>query len=267
MTSNSELSRIASLLSAIAKQLDTITRHIMPVAPNYRHPLKRYWQFDWEGIDAIVLQRDEEGVSVVKWGNYTWKRRSGSGKFGKAIWFSRPDGKDENGDTRYRRLVTFKDWSDPEPVDTRAASANGSHAAPESVRPAPSRPIVQANGHTNTVSAMATVANTAPVAWEQFARQTTDPTLFDKCFFNANPQWNNFGMVTRVRQFIGELTLLGGDTMYDALTVYADDYRQQRKMMSAESAHALALQTAWDALPTVVTPIDPPQPETAPASA
>ena len=84
-TQTADFSRMTSLLAAIAKQLDIITRHILPVAPNYRYPLKKYWQFNWDGIDAIVLKRDEEGPTLVKWGNYTWKRRSGGGKFGTAV--------------------------------------------------------------------------------------------------------------------------------------------------------------------------------------
>ena len=114
---------------------------------------------------------------------------------------------------------------------------------------------------------MATVANTSPVAWEKFARQTTDPTLFDKSFFNANPQWNQFSLVTRLRELIGDIALLGGNTMYEALLAYANEYRKQRVRMDGSAAHALALQVAWDSLPTDVSPSSPPQPEPAPASA
>jgi hypothetical protein len=260
-----DISRMTALLAAIAKQLDIITRHILPVAPNYRYPLKKYWQFNWDGIDASVLRRDEEGPTLVKWGNYTWKRRSGAGKFGKAVWFSRPDGKDENGDTRYRRLVTFKDWSDPEPMDERAANERAAQTDSQTQATQVTNavtvsrtPSVANNGNGNRANYSTTQTVSAPVSslsedWESYARQTDDPVLFDQCFFNANPQWNNFGMVTRVRDLIGDITQLGGNLMYDALAAYAAEFPSQRKQYDATTAHSLALQAAQAILPTPET--------------
>lgn len=267
-TQTVDLSRMTSLLAAIAKQLDIITRHILPVAPNYRYPLKNYWEFNWDGIDAIVLKRDDEGPTLVKWGNYTWKRRSGGGKFGTAVWFSRPDGKDENGDTCYRRLVTFKDWSDPEPMDGRAAT-NGQTAAGDSHQTSPTKseppPAVVMNGkngnhHANSASKVAPIASALPATpaaeWEKYARQTSDPVLFDKCFFNANPSWQQTAMVTRIRDHIGDIAVIGGDRMYDALSTYTTEYRKQRPMHDADTANSLALQEAWQVVATADTPLD-----------
>lgn len=261
-----DLSRMTSLLAAIAKQLDIITRHILPVAPNYRYPLKKYWQFNWDGIDAIVLKRDEEGPTLVKWGNYTWKRRSGGGKFGTAVWFSRPDGKDENGETRYRRLVTFKDWSDPEPIDARAANGqatSGSSHQTSSVKPKP--PSIakmngngkqRANGSSKTAPVAATLPATPAAEWEKYARQTNDPVLFDKCFFNANPAWQQMAMVTRIRDLVGDIAVVGGDRMYDALSVYTTEYRKQRPMHDADTANSLALQEARQVVATADAELD-----------
>jgi hypothetical protein len=38
-------------------------------------------------------------------------RRSPANKFGEAIWFSRCTGKDENGENKYEKLITFKPTS------------------------------------------------------------------------------------------------------------------------------------------------------------
>jgi hypothetical protein len=84
-------------------------------SPDFRYALAEYAGFDWGKLGAVVKAQDRQGVTVVEWGGRIWQRRSGAGKFGKAVWFSRATGQDENG-TLYARLVTFKDYTEPEEV-------------------------------------------------------------------------------------------------------------------------------------------------------
>jgi hypothetical protein len=100
----------------------------MNLAPDWSYPLGAFEDFDWASIGADIVSIDAHGPAVVEWGGHQWTRRSGSGKFGKAIWFSRAAGKDEHGETRYMRLIRFRDQAEPEPLDqavARTVTANG----------------------------------------------------------------------------------------------------------------------------------------------
>ena len=126
------------LLLRIVVALEALAQASAPAEPNYRYPLAEYGRFDWSSINAQVIAHDRSGATAVQWSGHTWTRRSGDGKFGKAIWFSRPNGQDEEG-AIYLRLVTFKDLSAAEPL-----SASVTAAAP---RGAPKRPAqVTKNG-------------------------------------------------------------------------------------------------------------------------
>lgn len=92
------------------------------IAPNYRYDLNEYPSFDWSAINATVTKSDSSGAAVVRFANHLWTRRSATGKYGKAIWFSRPNGKDESGDTLYLRLVTFKPIDDAESIAFQVAT-------------------------------------------------------------------------------------------------------------------------------------------------
>jgi DdrB-like protein len=85
-------------------------------APNYQADLKDFAQFDWSSIGANVRGQDRDGVAIVEWRQNTYLRRSASNKFQPAIWFSRSIGKDELGNTKYERLITFKPKSEAEPL-------------------------------------------------------------------------------------------------------------------------------------------------------
>ena len=95
------------LLATLVKQLDTLIKYSAPTSPNYQFALADFKNFDWSSIGAEVLGKDKFGVNGVKWNDRIFIRRSGSGKFGKAIWFSRSIG-EKDGKTAYARLVTFK---------------------------------------------------------------------------------------------------------------------------------------------------------------
>jgi hypothetical protein len=83
-------------------------------APSYTYPLESFTSFDWSSIGATVVQSDQYGAAIVNWKGQQYVRRSPSNKFGEAIWFSRCVGKDDSGENRYERLVTFKPLSKTE---------------------------------------------------------------------------------------------------------------------------------------------------------
>jgi hypothetical protein len=78
--------------------------------PNWQRPLKQYKTFDWSKIGAVVTNQDQVGATHVIWCGHTYVRRSGENKkYGAAIWFSRGNGKGEDGEAAYVRLITFRD--------------------------------------------------------------------------------------------------------------------------------------------------------------
>lgn len=78
--------------------------------PNWVRSLKGYANGWTEAIGASVIARDEYGPTVVGWCGHAYTRRCGENKkYGVAIWFSRAAGKGSDGETRYLRLITFKE--------------------------------------------------------------------------------------------------------------------------------------------------------------
>ena len=84
--------------------------------PNYQVQLAEFGEFDWSSIGARVEQRDKDGVATVLWRDRRYVRRSVSNRFQPAIWFSRSMGKDDEGNSRYERLITFKELAGAEPL-------------------------------------------------------------------------------------------------------------------------------------------------------
>jgi DdrB-like protein len=77
--------------------------------PNWVKPLKAYPNFDWSVIGATVHTHDEYGAASVAWCGHLYIRRCGQNrKYGAAIWFSRGNGKDDDGEINYLRLITFR---------------------------------------------------------------------------------------------------------------------------------------------------------------
>lgn len=104
------------ILGQIAITLEAILQTMRPEAPNYKRTLDDFRGFDWASIGAGVVKSDDHGATAVEWGDNIWVRRSGQGKFGLAIWYSRSEGKDADGNNRYVRLITFKNPSEAEPL-------------------------------------------------------------------------------------------------------------------------------------------------------
>jgi hypothetical protein len=85
--------------------------------PEWQRPLKYYPKFDWAKIGATAIAHDEHGATAVAWCGHIYTRRSGtSQKYGAAIWFSRSNGKGEDGEADYIRIITFKDLAPAEPL-------------------------------------------------------------------------------------------------------------------------------------------------------
>lgn len=116
-----QMKRQVNLLAAAVELLTKIEQASQPTAPNYRRKLGEFARFDWASIGAVPVATDRQGVSEVEWNLHRFTRRAGAGKFGQAIWFSRPTGKDGD-ETLYARLITFKD-GDSEPIPAEVVSA------------------------------------------------------------------------------------------------------------------------------------------------
>lgn len=109
------------LIEVLMEQTTLLNRIVaaleMPqAAPNYQVDLSKFANFDWAGISATVEHRDRDGVATILWKGNRYTRRSATNKFKPAIWFSRSIGKDDEGNNRYERLITFKQLAEAEPL-------------------------------------------------------------------------------------------------------------------------------------------------------
>lgn len=122
--------RLTALVEIHQAQLDVFGRiesHLSRLAiaanpaPNFRKPLREFPDFDWSAIGAKVLGSDKDGASAVEWNGMVFTRRSPSNKFDVAIWFSRAVGKDEAGNNKYERLITFNKPSEADEIPKKVA--------------------------------------------------------------------------------------------------------------------------------------------------
>lgn len=99
------------------------------LAPNYQHPLEEFTTFDWSSIGATVERSDRYGAAIVNWRGLQFVRRSPSNKFGEIIFFSRCTGKDDDGNNKYERLISFRPVTsvsvEPVPDRVLAISSQG----------------------------------------------------------------------------------------------------------------------------------------------
>ncbi len=117
-------------LLALERLADAVER-LAPTAiaaPNYSRSLESFATFDWHSIKATVERSDQHGAAIVSWNGALFVRRSPANKFGEAIWFSRCTGKDENGENKYEKLITFKPTSKiaVEPLPEKVLQLTGS---------------------------------------------------------------------------------------------------------------------------------------------
>ncbi len=99
-------------------------------APNFQRSLETFAAFNWASIGATVERTDQYGAAIVSWRGLQFVRRSPSNKFQEIIFFSRCVGKDDDGNNKYERLISFKPVSkiDVEPVPLKVERIyNGSN--------------------------------------------------------------------------------------------------------------------------------------------
>jgi len=129
VTLGQRISEQNEILRMVAKSLQGVESHLRQIAvssnpaPNYQRPLTEYADFDWPSIGATLLNRDDDGATVVEWNGQVFTRRSPNNKFDAAVWFSRCVGKDADGNNRYARLISFKAASEAEPIAAKAKKA------------------------------------------------------------------------------------------------------------------------------------------------
>lgn len=114
---------LLAVLDDIAASLRTIAASAPQTTPDYQRRLEEFAGFDWQAIDATVLDTDNDGPAAVEWRGRRYTRRAPQNKFDAAIWFSRSTGRDEDGTVHYERLITFKVQAEPEPLPAKAKQA------------------------------------------------------------------------------------------------------------------------------------------------
>jgi hypothetical protein len=142
-----QLKAQTALLAQVKTALDALAAAQAPQSPNYRRSLADYPGFDWQALGVTVVQADTAGATEVEWNRRRFIRRSGAGKFGQAIWFSRATGSDDAGSAQYARLITFKDSeaealqvqvpAQPRPAPAQPAPAPARQQPPANAQPAP----------------------------------------------------------------------------------------------------------------------------------
>jgi hypothetical protein len=121
-----------TLIKTLCNRLDAIASQ---TPPDWKLPLA-YYKYNWSAkVGATVIDSDGHGPSQVSWAGHTYTRRSGAGKYGAAIWFSRSIGKDDNGETEYGRLITFKDQAPAEPLEHGVVDALSRSRPQQTVTP------------------------------------------------------------------------------------------------------------------------------------
>lgn len=193
-------------MKGIHTTLAAMGRAMKSEAPNYQRPIAAYKIFDWASIGAVVIESDGDGPTRVEYLGHHFTRRSGGGKFGQAIWFSRPMGKNEDGSNKYARLITFKDYSEAEELDGRIDMDD---EPKNSEPPATNGRSTQSQSRINRPSAPATPAIPPPAApktpipqkdWELDALTSTDPLIFDTAVFHVITWFKNAVQVTTARE-------------------------------------------------------------------
>ena len=128
------LTRIAIALEAQAEpDDDTLTV-----------PLSEFAGFPWSTIGATIVQRDADGVSVIRTANGKMAKRRSNDKFGTEVWFSYSDGKDTKGENRYHKVVEFRNVAPPEPLGRKTEQAVKAATPPAATEP--SKPAAPAAG-------------------------------------------------------------------------------------------------------------------------
>lgn len=129
------------------RALNRIERHMARIAdaldanrppPNYRYTLAAYPAFDWPDIGAEIIEHDDSGATRITWHRHIYTRRSNP-RFGDGVWFSRGAGRDDEGNAKYERLITFSTAAAVEPLPATIA-AGLTQPPPRTTAPATEEP-------------------------------------------------------------------------------------------------------------------------------
>ena len=97
------------MLKRIGQQnnlLFTLAGLAFPEGPGFKYPLAEWREFNWASINAEVVERDADGVALVRWGGDLYARRSEASIKGKDIWYSRAIAREGNTNV-YATLAKF----------------------------------------------------------------------------------------------------------------------------------------------------------------
>lgn len=125
----------AALIAVLGRIAQALEAQAEPEDEKLTFPLSDYATFDWAGIGATVVQRDADGVSVIRAANGKMCKRRSNDKFGTEIWFSSCTGKGADGTPTYARVIEFRQVQPPEPLGRKTeqavkAAINGKPATP-----------------------------------------------------------------------------------------------------------------------------------------
>lgn len=132
--------RLYALLTRIAVALEAQRE---PEEDVLEFPLSDFAAFPWSTIGATIVQRDADGVSIIRTAAGKMAKRRSNDKFGTEVWFSYSDGKDERGENRYRKVIVFRNVAPPEPLGRKteqAVKASTPSQPPAATEPAAERP-------------------------------------------------------------------------------------------------------------------------------
>jgi hypothetical protein len=151
MTTDLQFGALLTVLGRIADALERQNAAAAEAAADdtLTFTISDYKTFDWSSIGATVVQRDADGVSLIRAANGKLAKRRSNDKFGTEIWFSYSTGKSADGTPQYQRVIEFREIAPPEPLGRKTeqalskapAATVATPAAPVAVVPPPAKVI------------------------------------------------------------------------------------------------------------------------------
>jgi hypothetical protein len=137
MTTDLQFGALLTVLGRIADALERQNAAAAEAAADdtLTFTIGDYKTFDWSSIGATVVQRDADGVSLIRAANGKLAKRRSNDRFGTEIWFSYSTGKSADGTPQYQRVIEFREIAPPEPLGRKTEQALSK--APAAPAPAP----------------------------------------------------------------------------------------------------------------------------------
>jgi hypothetical protein len=139
MTTDLQFGALLTVLGRIADALERQNAAAAEAAADdtLTFTISDYKTFDWSSIGATVVQRDADGVSLIRAANGKLAKRRSNDKFGTEIWFSYAIGEKADGTPQYQRVIEFREILPPEPLGRKTEQALSKAPAATAVTPAP----------------------------------------------------------------------------------------------------------------------------------